>query len=312
MIDDSLTIHTRRRSPTFNSSYNPDFFGSLFIFSDDVKEELSSKMQNSHLASFDDNDAGFGIGGGRVEGHRRVPTAPNFSFLSNQSTNIPIIRRPIKPLSPDIYKQPPMQTNEFTVQPKPSDYRIDAPQEFDVFYELVNDLDISINPKNLGFIPNRFWPEGDFLIRDLVSDYFQQPCGSYSRFSHKLFNALQKVNVDPFYATFFGVEWLNETALSVNGPLFGFILGYDNYETELFGQGGQLDIHGFVEMNQEQALSCVDASQLENIDFITTRVFIHNTALFTRSSSPDDIVNARWSRKKRYRSSSLQLLQSPI
>ena len=307
MIDETLTIHTRRRSPTYNSSYNPNILQSLFIFSDEVNEELKTKLENSQITSVDDNDAKFVIPGGILDCHRRVPTAPNFSFLSNQSSNIPIIRRPIQPLSPDIYNPPPVPANEFTVHPKKENFKIDAPPEFEVFYELVNDLDISINPRNLGFIPTRYWPEGNFLIRDLVSDYFQQPCSSNSRFSHKLFNALQKVNSDPFYSTFFGVEWLNETVLLINGPLFSFILGYNNYETELFGQGGQMDIHGFVELNQEQALSCVDESQLENVDFNTTRIFIHNAAIFTKSSTQDDIVNARWSRKKRYRSASLNL-----
>ena len=305
MIDDGIPLQTRRRSPTLNAAYDSHYLSSLFIFSDEVKQELKTFPKNSTILSADDMDADPGISGRRIRCHKRVPTAPNFSFLTNFQGNVPIIRRPIKPLSPNIYQPSPIiNAKEFVVIPKTSNFQIDPPEEFQVFSELVNDLDITLNPRELGFIPTAYWPEGPFLLRDLISDYFQQPCGPETRFSHKLFNALQKVLKDPFYSTFFGVEWLNETVLLVVGPLFGFILGMENFETELFGPIGQLALHGFIELNETQALTCVDSSQLENVDFISTKLFLHNAGIFTKSSTQEDIISARWSRK-RYRSSSL-------
>ena len=94
-----------------------------------------------------------------------------------------------------------------------------------------------------------------------------------------------------YYYYFIWVERLIETVLLVNGPLFTIVLGMNKDESELFGSMGQLSIHGFIEQNEDQALSCVDASQLENVNYTTTRIFVHNTRIFTQSATEHDILS---------------------
>lgn len=291
---------TRRRSPTVTSFAESNFGCGLFKFSDEVLQEFkdSKSSTNPFFTSTDDSTISTISTNCTNAFHRRVPTAPSFSFLNSINTIIPLSRRPIKQNPPEIIKESLLTANQFSCIPKPEDYCVPIKEAFEVYSELVNDLDVMINPKELGFIPSSFWPDGQFLLRDVVSDYFMKECGPYSRFSHKLFNALQKVRYDPFYSCFFGVEWLNETALLVNGPLFGTILGMDDYEEMLFGSYGQLAIHGFVQQSEADVLSCVDASQLEGVDFNTVRIFVHNNGIFTRSSTEQDIISARWSRRK--------------
>lgn len=291
---------TRRRSPTVTSCTSIDFKSSLFTFSDDVQKELDSikSSTNPFFTSMDDSPITSISSSDTNVFHRRVPTAPSFSFLNSANSNLPLSRRPIQQKPPEMIKDSFIITKQFSCIPKPADFTVPIKEGQEVYSQLVNDLEIMINPKELGFIPSSFWPEGQFLLRDLVTDYFMKECGPDSRFSHKLFNALQKVQHDPFYSCFFGVEWLNENALLVNGPLFGTILGMKDYEEELFGSYGQLAIHGFVSQNESEALSFVDSSQLEGVDFVTIRIYVHNNGVFTQSSTEHDIISARWSRRK--------------
>jgi hypothetical protein len=293
-------------SPTVFECAESNFRTGFFLFSEEVLQDFKEMQASSNplIKSKDDSlVSGVSLSCGDFF-HKRVPTTPNFQILNSRINNLPLPRRPIKENAPELVSRIIPISKQFSCIPKPADFEIPGVEGFEVYSKLVNDLEITINPKELGFIPSSFWPEGSFLLRDVISDYFMKECGPDSRFSHKLFNALQKVLRDPFYSCFFGVEWLNENVLSVNGPLFGTILGINHYEEELFGSYGQLSIHGFVQQSETEALGCVDVSQIEGIDFVSVRIFIHNNGVFTQSATEHDIITARWSRRRYSKSGS--------
>ena len=297
LLDKNVNGSTDPRSllPTLRAKY---------IFSDEAWEEMKLCAKR-RVSSTDDIaiDPRVSFPGMRV--HRSIPTAPNFIMGSSDSSNFTFSRINTNQLiQDDIPIGPISHPHQFEVSPKSPLFSLPPLEDYEVYSTIINEPNVTINPKSFGFIPDSFWPEGSFSVRDLVFDYFRSPCGPYSRFSHKLYNILLKVNTDPFFSMFFGTEWLNETVLFIDGPLLGYILGLDNYEKELFGPLGQLSSHGFVEQSEHDALCCVDRSQLENVDFRKTRIFVHNAGIFTKSASAEDILNARWIRK-RYRSASL-------
>ncbi|EAY20898.1 hypothetical protein TVAG_437240 [Trichomonas vaginalis G3] len=286
---------TRRRSPTV-SDHQIKNSAPLFIFSEEVQDETDELYGNNTFFCLDDNDTD-SFSSPSINFHRRTPTAPNLIHLTTNEKST-ILKRPIQPIfenNDNISLFP----ESFQPTPKPEDFCVSPCEASEEFSSLVNDKNITFSPRELGFIPRRFWPNERILLRDLVTDYFRADPSPNSRFSHKLYNALQIVKKDPFYFLLFGVEWMNETVLKVNGPLFSCVLGLQNYKYNLFSQNGQMSIHGFIELNEKDALAYCNAETLQDIDFNDFRLFLHKDGIFNANSNENDILSCRWARAKR-------------
>lgn len=267
----------------------------LFIFSEDTLKDIP-ELADSPFFGFDDSSAS-SVEAPVMPYHRSTPTAPILIRLSPED-NVPLFKRPIQPIANE-KKHTIHNPDTFEPVPKPDGFCIQPCEYSELFSTLVNDPKVCLEPLRLGFIPQKYWEDEKIMMRDLIADYFRGMPNVNARFSHKLYNALQIVKNDPFYSLFFGVEWLNDTVLRVNGPLFACILGFDDYKTSIFGKNGQLAIHGFIELDERSALAYCDISELADIDFQQIRILLHSDGIFTAHATENDILNCRWARARR-------------
>lgn len=163
------------------------------------------------------------------------------------------------------------------------------------FRGICNDDQIRFNPVKLGFIPGKFWNQDrEWTFGQLVSDFFQKKNNANSRFSHKLYNALKISTSDPFYSVYIGVEWVNERVLKIDKRVFARLLGIKTIDGSLFHQQGNFPSHGFVELNEKEAMAEVSPEDLKGVDYETVRLLVHQPRIFTRDCTEEDIERCKW------------------
>lgn len=169
----------------------------------------------------------------------------------------------------------------------------------EAFANLCKDSSIMFNPKTLHFFPRSFWQDKNMTFGQLVTDFFHRKNSSTSRFSHKLFNALQITKNYPQFTDLIGICWVNKTVLKVNKISFGRLLNIKTIDGSLFHQQGNFPTHGFVEIESREALQYVTPNDLQGVDFEVVRLLRH-TGKINRESTEEDIEKCKWiSSKKR-------------
>jgi len=248
-----------------------------------------------------DSSAGFGINKTNEQLNKR-----------KHRVSMPI--RPLVPLSP-----PPMTTEQTSPCNPSSKIELEqevfaprhsrqksAPMNTQVlftdddsgFNSMCRDPMITYNPSSLGFIPSKYWPNQEFPFGIIVEDFFRRKNNPNTRFSHKLYNALKMVEMDPFFAPILGVEWITERVLKVNARVFGRLLGIKTVKGSLFHSQGNFPSHGFVELSSVEAPKILDPSLLKNVDYEEIRLLVHLSGEFVKGCKESDIENCRWNAKK--------------
>ena len=138
----------------------------------------------------------------------------------------------------------------------------------------------------------------------LVTEFFHRKNSSNSRFSHKLYNALQISKNYPQYIKYLGVTWVTQTVLKVNKITFGRLLNIKTIDGSLFHQQGNFPTHGFVEIESREAASFVDPADLADVDFENIRLLRHGAGKIYRDCTEGEIEGCKWvlnqRRKKEY------------
>jgi hypothetical protein len=129
---------------------------------------------------------------------------------------------------------------------------------------------------------------------ELVKDFFRCKNHSYSRFSHKLYNALRVTGNDPGYVGVVGIEWVTEKVIRIDKRAFARLLAIKTVDGSLFHQQGNFPTHGFVELSQRTGVDLVSAEILGGVDFDNVRLLVHENGLFTRDCTEEDIERCRW------------------
>ena len=230
--------------------------------------------------------------------HRRTPTAPNIQTISTRNDfSIPIFQRPI-----DLDNNNLSNFNNIIRKRNISNNLLEQKIFSDedlAFNSLLNDENIKFNPVQLNFIPSKFWNNSFITFGEIVNDFFRLNNGPNYRFAFKLYNALQIVKYDPFYSTFLGVEWINEIVLLVNCNIFSKLLFNNEDIIDLFGFEGQFSVHGFLELNNQEALAFCQINSIKDVDFINIKLFTHQLGVFTQDVTEDEIKNCKWIRTKK-------------
>jgi hypothetical protein len=162
------------------------------------------------------------------------------------------------------------------------------------FDSVCSDVDITFNPRQLGFIPAHGWTDSRRHFGDLVTEFFRKKSSSNSRFLHKLYNALKIYESDPFYGEFVGVEWLTDTVIKVEKAKFARLLGIKSVDGSLFHQQGNFPSHGFVEVSPMEARKLVPPAALIGVDFDDVRLVVHQSGEFRRGCGSDIEERCRW------------------
>lgn len=169
------------------------------------------------------------------------------------------------------------------------------------FFAFCADQSLRFNPKKLGFIPETAWEDKEITFTEIVTDFFRRKNNANSRFSHKLFNALQLSEYDPVvYRNLVGVSWMNENILRVDKIAFAKLLGIKSVDGSFFHQQGNFPSHGFFEIGKgDVARYCPPDLDLTDVDFEDVRILIHMEGRFKRGCSESDIGNCRWMSSKK-------------
>ena len=196
-----------------------------------------------------------------------------------------------------VYNPKKFDTNQFCpFLPKniPQSNMIFDPKNDSLFYDLCNNSSITINPHQLHFIPEAFWPDGEFEFGDIVSSFFLRKNNANCRFYHKLYNALQISKYKPDLTFAVGVQWITEDVIKVNSREFARLLAIKSVGGALFHRQGNFPSHGFVELTQEEVKQKLSEEDASNIDFVDIKAITHKTGGFTRSSTEADFHKCNW------------------
>jgi hypothetical protein len=166
--------------------------------------------------------------------------------------------------------------------------------ETDEFGLVCADGLVTFNPVELGFIPESAWQDRKYTFGELVVTFFQQKSSGHTRFLHKLYNALRIVELDPFYSTFIGLEWVSDRILKVNKRVFGRLLGIRAIDGAFFHQQGNFPSHGFREIGPGEADGNVNAEDLDGVDFDEVRLLTHVSGILRRSSPGPVFLAGKW------------------
>jgi hypothetical protein len=164
----------------------------------------------------------------------------------------------------------------------------------DEFATLCADPLVTLNPVELGFIPEGAWQDRTYTFGELVVGFFRQKSSSQTRFLHKLYNALVLVESDPFYSAFVGVEWMSDRLLKIRKRVFGRLLGIRAIDGALFHRQGNFPAHGFREIGPCEAQATVGSEELEDVDFDDVRLLTHASAVLSRGSPGALFLAGKW------------------
>jgi len=226
--------------------------------------------------------------------HIRAPTTP---FYTSDTRNIKIEEMPIDSSRRQSRKS--KNSSVFNTLPRSKRYAIPITlplslSEDDEFKMILSDTAILFNPQSLGFIPSHKWSNCAISFGELYKTFFRISENANIRFFQKLYNALCISSNDPFYISYIGVSWINEKVLKVNLLQFSRLCGISGSEISLIGPQGKFPSHGFSELSEKEALSCCTYAEIEGVDFISTRLFVHNIGIFVRGCTEEQLNECKW------------------
>jgi hypothetical protein len=168
----------------------------------------------------------------------------------------------------------------------------------DEFQAFCDDPKNCFRPQELGFLPVP-WGKSSCTFHELVTNFFQKKNSSSSRFLHKLFNALKIGELNPLYFKYLGVEWVTDTVLKVDKTKFARLLGIKTIDGSLFHRQGNFPSHGFIELTFDKAKEIVPQEVLNEVDFDTVRLLVHEPGQFFRGCGPDVDRTCKWINRRK-------------
>ena len=163
--------------------------------------------------------------------------------------------------------------------------------EDDQFIQICNDKNHLINPHQLGFIPQGFWPNESYQFGDIVRDFFHRKNHPSGRFSHKLYNALKLTESNNYYFQFTGVEWKSKEVLHVDKIRFARLLGIKSIDGSLFHQQGNFPAFGFAELPMLEIQKLFGDDVIKNSNIDVDHYLIHNPGVFVSDCTEQDIAD---------------------
>ena len=157
------------------------------------------------------------------------------------------------------------------------------------FNRAMNDPTLTVNPRKMGFIPERTFPDREVPFRTIVQDFFQRKNHSSCRFIHKLYNAQRLVECDPKFVSIVGVSWVTDKILKINREVFARLLMVKAVEGSLFNKQGNFPSHGFCEVEPEVA-----RSMFPDFDFSLERLLVHRDGIFVRGCTENTVTLCKW------------------
>lgn len=164
----------------------------------------------------------------------------------------------------------------------------------DDFYAACIDPKLTLNPHKLGFAPASYWPDEEYTFGDIVEDFFRRKNHPNSRFSHKVYNALQISEKVPHLRKFIGLSWLSNTVMRVENNIFGRLIGITSIAGGLFHRQGNFTSHGFIDapasiVRMDLGPDYIIPSEKDNY-----RLLIHSMGMVYRGCTEDDIAHCKW------------------
>ncbi|EAY20823.1 hypothetical protein TVAG_436470 [Trichomonas vaginalis G3] len=132
-----------------------------------------------------------------------------------------------------------------------------------------------INPSQCGFIPSLYWPNKDFLLGDIILDFFQRKSNINCRFIHKLYNALRIVQIYPMLKELIGIEWISPNILKVRKCCFARLLGIKSIDGGLFHKQGNFPSLGFRELTMDEANVYCQGLDISDVDYENVKLLVH-------------------------------------
>ena len=173
--------------------------------------------------------------------------------------------------------------------PKPT------PGSEDAYFErLIHNSSFTINPKQLNFIPNGYWPDCEIPFGDIVADFFQRKNNPFSRFHMKLYNALRLAQLRPDMKPLVGVEWVSKTVLMVNKVRFARLLGISTINGSLFHKQGNFTTHGFTSPSAQYIMQQIGEKKYDETDLHENVFLYHKNGIFTQNCSEMDLLKCKW------------------
>ena len=235
-----------------------------------------------------------------------MPQQP--SFYQNQLTQIPsypYISNPLQnyqnmnAIQPQTQYKTPKRKYTFTIrETRPTKQsKINKPQpgsEDAYFDKLIHNPSFTINPKQLNFIPNGYWPDCEIPFGDIVADFFQRKNNPFSRFHMKLYNALRLAEMRPDMKPLVGVEWVSKTVLMVNKVRFARLLGISTINGSLFHKQGNFTTHGFTSPSAQYIMQQIGEKKYDETDLHENVFLYHKNGIFTQNCSELDLLKCKW------------------
>ena len=162
------------------------------------------------------------------------------------------------------------------------------------FYSMCSSSSCIIHPKQIQFIPEKFWPNENFEFGDIVYSFFQKKNNSNCRFYHKLYNALQITKYYPEFVHLIGVQWLTNEVIQVNSKEFARLLGIRTIDGSLFHRQGNFPSHGFVELTKDEVMRMIPEENAREINYSDIKAIRHRTGGFTKDSTESDFEHCNW------------------
>jgi hypothetical protein len=200
------------------------------------------------------------------------------------STTVPMSRRYLPPPIPKLIHQ---SYHFAPAQPYP----------WISFEEACGDLNLTVNPKKLGFVPREIWSFDEIPFGGLVVSFFRKRNSAHYNFPYKLMNALFLTAKEPQFFPFVGIRWVSDSVIFVEKTIFAKLLGIRTIDGSFFHQQGNFPSHGFIELQFQEAKQLAFESGLGEIDATNMRFMRHGTGGFTKYSSETDMALLKWTHR---------------
>ncbi|OHT13639.1 hypothetical protein TRFO_16197 [Tritrichomonas foetus] len=273
---------------SFNNKFN------MSMSSHDFRLLPNPEFSPSHEGNITDGEDAdssnislFTLNGVRTIGNSLPAFNVRHSFQSSFSSLLP---NPI-PFSPH---NPPTAKNHSLTPTMQSSFQSPKGIENMTFEEICNDPAITINPRQMEFIPETAWNDDEISFGALVNTFFRKRNSTYCKFPFKLYNALKLAEHMPQYIPHVGVQWVNDKVIKVDREPFARLIGVKTVEGGLFHQQGNFPSHGFIELTYVESDRLSRAMNFGPADLSVVRFVTHVLGKFVRDCREEDLDTCRW------------------